>query len=90
MVATPIQITVEVPAEVARGVEPSKLAREAFVLLVLERCRQQDLSPAIGARLTGLGRVAFLDLCAEHGIDLLRYQREDLASELSEIRALGY
>jgi hypothetical protein len=90
MDATPIQITVDVPAEVARGVEASELAREAFALLVLERCRRRELSPAIGARLLGLKRVAFLDLCSEHGIDLLRYQREDLALELAEIRALGH
>lgn len=90
MDATSIQITVDVPAEVANGADRTALAREVLVLLVLERCRRRELSPALGARLLGLGRVAFLDLCAEHGIDLLRYQREDLALELSDIHALGH
>lgn len=86
---TSIRITVDVPSEVATGVEPAALAREARLLLVLERCRRGELSSALGARLLGLERVAFLDLCAEHGVDVLRYERDDLLRELAEIRASG-
>ena len=87
---TSVQIIVDVPAEVASGKEPSLIAREARLLLVLERCRRGEFSPVVGARLLGLGRVAFLDLCAEHGVDPLRYDRGDLAHELAEILALGH
>jgi predicted HTH domain antitoxin len=89
MLALPVRLTIEIPPEVAEGSSTLALASEARRLLILERCRSGGLSMAQAARLLGLGRVDFLDLCMEHGIDPIRYDPDDLRSEFADIRARG-
>lgn len=80
-----LHVTVDVPPEIARGAAPGILADEALRLLVLERFRLGEVSAGRCARLLGLGRVAFLDLCAAHGIPVIRYDLDDFRRELAEI-----
>lgn len=89
MHAPPLRVTIEIPSEVVGESLAPALATEARRLLILERCRSGALSTALAARLLGLGRVAFLDLCTEHGIDPIRYDPDDLQSEFADIRARG-
>lgn len=80
-----LPVTIDVPPEIARGAAPGALADEALRLLVLERFRRRELSAAQCARLLGIGRVPFLELCVAHGIPVIQYDPDDFRRELADI-----
>ena len=80
-----LPVTIDVPPEIARGAAPGALADEALRLLVLERFRRRELSAAQCARLLGIGRVPFLELCVAHGIPVIQYDPDDFRRELANI-----
>jgi predicted HTH domain antitoxin len=84
-----IRITVEVPTEVASGATGVALAEEARLLLVLERHRTGDLSATRAARVLGVSRMQFHELCAAHDVPVIRYDADDFRREIAEIRAQG-
>jgi hypothetical protein len=59
----------------------AKVALEERTRDVLAQFERREIGSSRAAALLGLGRVAFLDLAAEHGVSTLGYDAKGLASE---------
>ena len=84
-----VRVTMDLPADLASGVSAGELADEARGLLVLERLKRRELSATRAARILGVDRLGFLDLCAQHEVPVLRYEHDDFERELADLRAMG-
>ena len=85
-----VTVTVDLPAAVAGSRSPADLAVELRVLAVLDAFRRGEIGSGKGGRLLGLSRVAFLELCGEHGVPVLNVDVEDLRREVADIHARGF
>ena len=86
----PVTVTVEVPAAVVGGRSAAALADELRRLFVLDAFRRGEIGSGKGARLLGIGRVDFLDLCARYQIPTLQYAPGELEQEIASIRTIGH
>lgn len=85
-----ITVSVGVPTAVTGGRSPEALAEELRRLVVLDAFRRQEISAGKAARLLGLPRVAFLELCGQYDIPVIAYSVEEFGAELADIRRRGY
>jgi predicted HTH domain antitoxin len=80
-----VQVTIEVPAELA----DEGTAGRARRLLVLDAVRDERMSWRAAARLLDLTPLEFLDLAREHGVPVHRYDDADLQQDLSTLDRIG-
>lgn len=84
-----MQLTVELPNDLARREDP---AREALEALAVEAYRTGALSRADAARLAGTGRIGFGDVLVRHGMPAVDYGVEEFEEDvktLNELRKSG-
>lgn len=86
----PITVTVDIPAAVAGGRSAEALAEELRRLVVLDAVRRGEIGTGRGARLLGMGRIDFIDLCTQYQVPTIHYGPGELEAELASIRELGY
>ena len=85
-----ITVSVALPSDVAGGRSPEDLSAELFRLAVLDTFRRGEIGEGKAARLLGIPRVAFLELCGRYDIPTIAYRVEDFEAELADIRRRGY
>jgi predicted HTH domain antitoxin len=80
-----MQITVELPDDIARRPDPG---REALEALVIEGYRTEKLTHHQAARLLGLDRFEFDGFLRDRGIYDHAYSVEDLERDMETLRRL--
>lgn len=85
-----ITISVGLPTAVTGGRSAEDLAAELRRLAVLDAFRRREIGEGKAARLLGLPRVAFLELCGRYDIPTIAYSVEDFEAELADIQRRGY
>jgi len=80
-----MQITVELPDDIARHPDPG---REALERLAVEGYRSGALTHNQAGQLLGLSRFEFDDFLAERGIDDHAYSSADLQQDLADLEKL--
>jgi predicted HTH domain antitoxin len=80
-----MQITVELPDDIARHPDPG---REALERLAIEGYRSGALTHHQAGQLLGLSRFEFDDFLIEHGIDDHAYSITDLQQDLADLEKL--
>ncbi len=87
--ASPVRITVELPAEAAGpgAADTKQLAHELRLLWILEQVRTGAISVGRAAQLAGVDRWRFLKIMSEHGQAAISYSPTELDSELEILRS---
>jgi predicted HTH domain antitoxin len=80
----PMQITVDLPEDIAQRPDPG---REALEALAIEGYRSHSLTQLDVGRLLGISRIQTEDFLARH-IDLYDYSTEELAAEADLLHRL--
>jgi predicted HTH domain antitoxin len=80
-----MQITVELPDDIARHPDPG---REALERLALEGYRSGALTHHQAGQLLGLSRFEFDDFLIERGVDDHAYSSADLRQDLADLEQL--
>ena len=79
-----MQITVELPDDIARRPDSS---REALEALVIEGCRARQFTQFEAGQLLGFSRIQTEDFLAQH-VDLYDYSAEELEAEADLLHRL--
>ena len=79
-----MQITVELPEDIARHSDPG---REALEALAVQGYRSQKLTQHDVGKLLGLSRMQTLEFLARH-VDLYNYSSEELEAEAELLKRL--
>lgn len=77
-----VQITVELPEDVAGARSEVDLARDLRMLAILDSYRQGEISTGRTAHLLGVSRPVLLLLASQHGVPSVNYPAGELAEEL--------
>ena len=80
-----MQITVELPDDIARHSNPG---REALEQLAIEGYRCGALTHHQAAQLLGMSRFEFEDFLIEHGVEDHAYSVADLQQDLADLEKL--
>ncbi len=83
-------VTVQLPADLADQIHTPDLSREVTLVMAMNLFREQVVSLGRAAELCSLPLADFMDLCAQHGIPVLRYTAEDLDEERATMIRLGF
>jgi predicted HTH domain antitoxin len=81
-----MQITVELPEDIARHPDPG---REALEALAIEGYRSRKLTQFDVGHLLGLSRIQTEDFLARH-VDLYDYSRQELEAEADLLKRLRH
>lgn len=80
-------ITLEVPDRYLLDETPEELARDIKLYAALLLFRSHKISAGAAAELAEIDRFTFAGECRKNGIALIDYPAEDLAAELTALRA---
>jgi len=79
-------IEVKIPRELLIGIEKEKLVDEIKLFMAMRLYEMKVLSLGKAAELAGKDKGDFMEALSEHGIDVLRYSKEDLDEEMEFLR----
>ena len=79
-------IEVKIPRELLIGIEKEKLVEEIKLFMAMRLYEMKVLSLGKAAELAGKDKGDFMEALSEHGIDVLRYSKEDLDEEMEFLR----
>lgn len=77
-----MEITVEVPERVLAESRPSEIADRIKLYAALMMFQSGELSAGLASQLAGMDRYAFMAECKKHGIPAVRYDPDELVSDL--------
>ena len=79
-------IEVKIPKELLIGIEEEKLVEDIKLFMAMRLYEKKDLSLGKAAELAGKDKEDFMEALSEHGIDVIRYSKEDLDEEMEFLR----
>jgi predicted HTH domain antitoxin len=79
-------IEVKIPKELLIGMEKEKLVEEIKFFMAMRLYEIKVLSLGKAAELAGKDKEEFMRVLSEHGIDVIRYSKEDLDEEMEFLR----
>ena len=74
-------IEVKIPKELLIGIEKEKLVEEIKLLIAMKFYKMNILSLGKAAELAEKNKNDFMESLSEHGIDVVRYSKEELEEE---------
>lgn len=81
---TTLTIQLPDPIPVALNRTPQEIGRDMRLYSALMLFQLGKLSSGMAAQMAGVGRIHFLDLCNEYGIDNLQLSAEELLAEVND------
>lgn len=79
-------LEVKVPRELLIGIEKKKFVDEMKLFTAIKLYEMNTLSLGKAAEMAGKNKDAFMEVLSEHGIDVIRYSREELDEEMKFLR----
>ena len=79
-------IEVKIPKELLIGMEKEKLVEDIKRFMAMRLYEMKVLSLEKDAELAGEKKEEFMEALSEHGIDVIRYSKEDLDEEMEFLR----
>ncbi|MGB2727297.1 MAG: UPF0175 family protein [Halobacteriota archaeon] len=79
-------IEVKIPKELLIGIEEEKLVEDIKLFMAMRLYGMKVLSLGKAAELAGKNKEEFMEALSEHGIDVIRYSKEDLDEEMEFLR----
>lgn len=74
-------LEIKIPKELLVGVEEEKFVEDIKLFAALKLYEKGGLSLGKAAVLAGKSKEEFMDALSEHGIDVIRYSKEELDDE---------
>ena len=79
-------IEVKIPKELLIGIEKEKLVEDIKLFMAMRLYEMKVLSLGKATELAGKNKEEFMEALSEHGIDVIRYSKEDLDEEMEFLR----
>ena len=79
-------IEVKIPKELLIGMEKEKLVEDIKFFMAMRLYEMNILSLGKAAELAGKDKEEFMRVLSEHGIDVIRYSKEELEEEMEFLR----
>jgi len=81
-------IEVKIPKELLIGMEKEKLVGEIKFFMAMRLYEMKVLSLGKAAELAGKDKDDFMESLSEHGIDVIRYSKEELEEEIKFLKGI--
>jgi predicted HTH domain antitoxin len=81
-------IEVKIPKELLIGMEKEKLVEEIKLFMAMRLYEMKVLSLGKAAELAGKDKDEFMEALSEHGIDVIRYSKEELDEEIKFLKGI--
>lgn len=79
-------IEVKIPKELLIGMEKEKLVEDIKLFMAMRLYGMKVLSLGKAAELAGKDKGDFMGVLSEHGIDVVRYSKEELDEEIKFLK----
>ena len=79
-------LEVKIPKEILLGVKKEKFTEDMKLFTAMKLYEENFLSLGKAAELTGKNKDEFMEALSEHGIDVIRYSKEELNEEVKFLR----
>ncbi len=79
-------LEVKIPKEVLLGVKKEKFTEDMKLFTAMKLYEENFLSLGKAAELAGKNKDEFMEALSEHGIDVIRYSKEELNEEVRFLR----
>ena len=79
-------LEVKIPKEVLLGVKKEKFVEDMKFFTAMRLYEENFLSLGKAAELAGKNKDNFIEALSEHGIDVIRYSKEELNEEVKYLR----
>ncbi|MHC1577402.1 MAG: UPF0175 family protein [Candidatus Methanospirareceae archaeon] len=79
-------IDVKIPKELLIGMEKEKLVEEIKIFIAMRLYELKVLSLGKASELAGKNKDEFIETLSKHGIDVLRYSKEELNEEIKFLK----
>ncbi|MCW7071769.1 MAG: UPF0175 family protein [Methanophagales archaeon] len=79
-------IDVKIPKELLLGMEKEKLVEEIKIFIAMRLYELKVLSLGKASELAGKNKDEFIETLSKHGIDVLRYSKEELNEEIKFLK----
>lgn len=79
-------LEVKIPKEILLGVKKEKFTEDMKLFTAMRLYEENFLSPGKAAELAGKNKDEFMEALSEHGIDVIRYSKEELSEEVKFLR----
>lgn len=79
-------LEVKIPKEVLLGIKKEKFVENMKLFTAMRLYEENILSLGKAAELAGKNKDEFMEALSEHGIDVIRYPKEELNEELKFLR----
>jgi len=81
-------VEVKIPKELLIGIEKEKLVEEIKLFTAMRFYEMNVLSLGKAAKLAGKNKAEFMRVLSEHGIDVIRYSKEELEEEIKFLKRI--
>ncbi|OEU57965.1 MAG: hypothetical protein BA871_15460 [Desulfuromonadales bacterium C00003096] len=81
-------VEVKIPKELLIGIEKEKLVEEIKLFTAMRFYEMNVLSLGKAAELAGKDKEEFMRVLSEHGIDVIRYSKEELDEEMKILKRI--
>ncbi len=78
----------EIPKELLTGMEKEELVEEIKLFMAVRLYEKEALSLGKAAELVGKDKEEFMSVLSEHGIDVIRYSKEELDEEIKILKGI--
>ena len=81
-------IEVKIPRELLIGIEKEKLVDEIKLFMAMRLYEMKVLSLGKATEMAGKNKDEFMEALSEHGIDVIRYSKEELEEEIKFLKRI--
>jgi predicted HTH domain antitoxin len=81
-------LEVKVPRELLIGIEKKKFVQDMKLFTAMKLYEMNTLSFGKAAELAGKNKEEFMEALSEHGIDVIRYSKEELNEEIKFLKEI--
>jgi len=79
-------LEVKIPKDVLIGIKKEKFIEDMKLFTAMSLYKENFLSMGKAAELSGKNKDDFIEALSEHGIDVIRYSKEELNEEVKFLR----
>ncbi|MCD6133895.1 MAG: UPF0175 family protein [Deltaproteobacteria bacterium] len=81
-------LEIKVPRELLIGIEKDKFVEEMKLFTAMKLYEMNALSLGKAAELAGKNKEVFMEALSEHGIEVVRYSKEELNDEIKFLKGI--
>jgi len=81
-------LEIKVPRELLIGIEKGKFVEEMKLFTAMKLYEMNALSLGKAAELAGKNKEEFMEALSEHGIEVVRYSKEELNGEIKFLKGI--